>query len=119
MLIYNGNLDVIVNVAGTNRLVSSLDWSGQTEFGNSKRKNIWVWNEETGRGELAGYANSGGGLTYVVVRNAGHMVPISQPLWAHHLVTDFTHHVPGAERFAKPRQMQIKPNSQLSFLQCS
>lgn len=39
------------------------------------------------RSELAGYVNEGGGLTFVIVRNAGHMVPISQPLRAWDLVT--------------------------------
>ena len=119
VLIYNGNLDVIVNVAGTNRVVNSLQWSGKREFTNSQRKNIWVWNERTSRGELAGYANEGGGLTYAVVRNAGHMVPISQPLWARHLVTEFTHYIPGTERFAMPKNMKTKPNSSNSFENCS
>ena len=52
VLIYNGNLDVIVNVAGTSRLVNSLQWSGKGEFVKSERKSFWVWNPETGRGEL-------------------------------------------------------------------
>ena len=39
------------------------------------------------RGELVGYYTEGGGLTYLIVRNAGHMVPISQPLWAREIVT--------------------------------
>ena len=62
---------MIVNVAGTNRLVNSLKWSGQGEFSNSARQKIWVWNPDRSRGELAGYANDGGGLTYAIVRNAG------------------------------------------------
>ena len=52
VLIYNGNLDVIVNVAGTSRLVNSLQWSGKGEFVKSERKSFWVWNPETSRGEL-------------------------------------------------------------------
>ena len=71
VLVYNGNLDIIVNVAGTNRMINSLRWSGKNEFANSKRQNIWVWNEQTSKGELSGYANDGGGLTYAVIRNAG------------------------------------------------
>jgi hypothetical protein len=43
------------------------------------------------RGELVGYATEGGGLTYLIVRNAGHMVPISQPRWAREIVYQFTH----------------------------
>ena len=55
----------------------------------------------------AGYANEGGGLTYVVVRNAGHMVPISQPRWAHNMVTQFTHYKKGERtRFEKPAEME-------------
>merc|ERR1719312_218365 len=118
VLVFNGNLDIIVNVAGTNRMINSLQWSGKKEFANSKRDGIWVWNEDTGRGEMSGYANDGGGLTYAVIRNAGHMVPISQPLWAHHLVTEFTHHIPGTPKFQKPLQMGT-PNYSQSFVNCN
>ena len=52
VLVYNGNLDVIVNVAGTNRVINSLQWSGKGEFVKSERKNYWVWNPESNRGEL-------------------------------------------------------------------
>ena len=52
VLIYNGNLDVIVNVAGTNRVINSLQWSGKGEFTKSERKSFWVWNPDAGRGEL-------------------------------------------------------------------
>ena len=52
VLVYNGNLDVIVNVAGTNRVINSLHWSGKGEFVKSKRKNFWVWNTDTNQGEL-------------------------------------------------------------------
>ena len=52
VLVYNGNLDVIVNVAGTNRVINSLNWTSNGEFAKSKRKNFWVWNPDTGQGEL-------------------------------------------------------------------
>ncbi len=32
--------------------------------------------------------------TYLVVRNAGHMVPISQPLWARRIAKEFTRRRP-------------------------
>jgi hypothetical protein len=32
-----------------------------------RRKDFWVWNDITERGELAGYVNEGGGLTFVLV----------------------------------------------------
>ena len=40
--------------------------------------------------ELAGYAKHVGNLTVVLVRNAGHMVPHDQPLWALDLINRFT-----------------------------
>ncbi len=136
VLIYNGNLDVIVNVPGifflsvsrvkfskryflgTNRVVNSLQWSGKKEFLNSERKDFWVYNERSGQGELAGYVNEGGGLTYAIIRNAGHMVPISQPLWALDLVTQFTHlsATPASNRFEKPSE--IKPGPGVKFFDC-
>ena len=41
-------------------------------------------------GELAGYAKQVGNLTVALVRNAGHMVPHDQPLWAFDLINRFT-----------------------------
>ena len=41
-------------------------------------------------GELAGYAKQVGNLTVAMVRNAGHMVPHDQPLWAFDLINRFT-----------------------------
>ena len=39
--------------------------------------------------ELAGYAKVAGNLTEVLVRNAGHMVPLDQPKWAWELFNSF------------------------------
>ena len=110
VMIYNGNLDVIVHVAGTNKLVNSLKWSGRGEFLKSQRKTFWVHNERKGSDDLAGYVNEGGGLTVATIRKSGHMVPISQPLWALDLVTQFTH-IPGT-----PPSMRFnyKPHSKTS-----
>ena len=101
------------------RVVNSLRWSGRGEFVNSKRKDFWVYNEKTQRGELAGYVNEGGGLTYAIIRNAGHMVPISKPLWAWDLITQFTHlpATPKSKRFEKPSQ--IKPSPGVKFYDCN
>ena len=118
-MIYNGNQDVIVNVPGTNQMVHSLQWSGRGEFIKSKRKDFWVYNERSGRGQLAGYVNEGGGLTYAIIRNAGHMVPISQPLVAFELVTQFTHFpaTPLSSRFERPPE--IRPALGSKFRNCN
>ena len=69
---------------------------------------------------LAGYVNEGGGLTYVVVRNAGHMVPISQPRWAHDMVTQFTHYKKGEKtRFEQPEEMApLNSSDANTFVDC-
>ena len=46
------------------------------------------------------------------------MVPISQPLWAHHLVTEFTRNILGTPKFKKPHQIGKKNGSQ-SFRNCT
>ena len=118
VLIYNGNLDVIVHIPGMNKMINSLEWSGRGEFDKSERKTFWVYNDRTRQGELAGYVKEGGGLTVATIRNAGHMVPISQPLWALELVTQFTHisATPTSKRFEKPTQ--IRARSGTSYYSC-
>ena len=49
-------------------------------------ENIYFCNKE-----LLGYVQSAAGLTFVVIRNAGHMVPIDTPEWALRVVEDFLH----------------------------
>jgi hypothetical protein len=48
-------------------VLDALNWSGRGEFFKSKRKDFWVWNKDVERGELAGYINEGGGLTFALV----------------------------------------------------
>lgn len=51
------------------------------ELENSKRHQWKVGNE------IAGYVRTAGNLTQIMVRNAGHDVPIDQPEWALDLIT--------------------------------
>jgi len=121
VLIYNGNLDVIVHLKGTSELIRRLDWEGKKSFDESQKRSFLVWNEDervrTFNGdkccdklcqinELAGHWVSGGGLTFLVVRNAGHMVPISQPRWARALAREFVKRKEEGERFSDPPQMK-------------
>lgn len=50
VLVYNGNLDVIVHVMGTNKVVKSLSWARKEQFEASTRKIFWVWNEDDENG---------------------------------------------------------------------
>lgn len=85
VLIYNGQLDIIVAYPLTENFLQHLQWSGAKKYVTAPRK-IWKVGEE-----LAGYTKTVDNLTEVLVRNAGHMVPSDQPKWALDLITRFTY----------------------------
>lgn len=94
VLIYNGQLDIIVAYPLTVNFLKNLNWCGSPDYKTAQR-NIWRVN-----GQIAGYSKTvappkcSGSLTEVLVRDAGHMVPQDQPLWAMDLITRFTHNKP-------------------------
>ncbi|XP_034951298.1 venom serine carboxypeptidase [Chelonus insularis] len=88
VLIYNGQLDIIVAYPLTENYLKHLNWPKANEWQKATRK---VWKVKN---EIAGYAKTVGYLTEVLVRNAGHMVPADQPEWALDLITRFTHNKP-------------------------
>lgn len=85
VLIYNGQLDIIVAYPLTENYLYNLKWSGADKYAKTLRK-VWMVGDQ-----LAGYTKSVDNLTEVLVRNAGHMVPSNQPKWALDLITRFTH----------------------------
>lgn len=84
VLLYSGQLDVIVPYRGTVNVARALRWSGAERFGNATRT---AWYPV---GDVAGFATTYGPLTVLLVRNAGHMVPYDQPAWAHDMINRFT-----------------------------
>ncbi|XP_012270210.1 venom serine carboxypeptidase [Orussus abietinus] len=88
VLLYNGQLDIIVAYPLTENYLQHLSWSGAAKYKTAPRKQWWV------DGELAGFTKTVDNLTEVLVRNAGHMVPADQPRWALDLITRFTHNKP-------------------------
>lgn len=88
ILIYNGQLDIIVPYPLTEAFIESLNWSGASDYKNAPRQ-FWYVGEE-----LAGYAKVARKLTLVLVRNAGHMVPMDQPKWSVDLISRFTRNKP-------------------------
>lgn len=85
VLIYNGQLDIIVAYPLTENYIQNLKWPGAEKYKTAQRKAWYVGTE------LAGYSKTVDNLTEVLVRNAGHMVPSDQPKWALDLITRFTH----------------------------
>ncbi|XP_063389056.1 venom serine carboxypeptidase-like [Cydia fagiglandana] len=84
-LIYSGQLDIIVAYPLTLNYLQKLNFSGSEEYRTAKRS---IWRVD---GEIAGYAKQGGRLVEVLVRNAGHGVPMDQPRWAVDMIQRFTH----------------------------
>lgn len=85
VLIYNGQLDIIVAYPLTENYLKNLKWSGADKYAKASRK-LWMVGNK-----LAGYTKTVDNLTEVLVRNAGHMVPSDQPKWALDLITRFTY----------------------------
>ncbi len=73
VLIFVGQFDLIVNHIGIEKWVNRMKWSRSTDFQAAKRA-IWMVNERT-----AGYIQSGGGLSYIIVRGAGHVAAVDVP----------------------------------------
>lgn len=84
VLIYTGQVDIIVGYAITSHYLENLEYSSSGEFKNAKRYPYYV------DSELAGYSKTAGNLTDLLIRNAGHLVPYDQPVWALDMITRFT-----------------------------
>ncbi|ETN61052.1 vitellogenic carboxypeptidase [Anopheles darlingi] len=90
VVIYNGQLDIIVAYPLTMNYVTKLNFPARDDYLKATRH---IWRVD---GEIAGYAKEAGNLVEVLVRNAGHMVPKDQPKWALDLLMRLTH----GKRFA-------------------
>lgn len=73
LLIYAGEYDLICNWVGNKRWVENMQWAGRKRFAAAKSVPFKVGGVE------AGWRRSYGGLTFLKVYNAGHMVPMDQP----------------------------------------
>ncbi|XP_027206618.2 probable serine carboxypeptidase CPVL [Penaeus vannamei] len=84
VLIYNGQLDIIIAYTLTENFLKTLKWERSEEFKSSQR---YIWRVDDG---VAGYVREIPGFVQVMIRNAGHMVPYDQPKWAYDMISRFT-----------------------------
>jgi len=84
-LIYDGNFDIICNHSGVLDMINDLQWSGSDAYANAMRQVYYYDNRE-----VVGYLTKADNLNLLVVRNAGHMVPLSQPPYAQQMLEEFT-----------------------------
>ena len=90
MLVYSGQLDIIIGAPLTEQFLPTVEWSGKAAFASTKRA---VWEIHSCADPVAGYVqelpNEGGGFAYAIVRGAGHIVPADQPARAVDMITRF------------------------------
>jgi len=83
VLIYSGMLDFICNWVGGEDWTTQMPWSGQNQFSNT---NYTIWSVN---GKPAGEARTYENLTFLKVYQAGHMVPMDQPVNALDMLNRF------------------------------
>ena len=83
VFVYSGDKDYICNWKGGEAWTNRVFWSKQDEF-RTARYNRWVVN-----GEIAGEYKRSGKLTFMKVFDAGHMVPMDQPVRALEMFKSF------------------------------
>ncbi|XP_077980276.1 retinoid-inducible serine carboxypeptidase-like [Glandiceps talaboti] len=72
VVVYNGQLDLIVDTPGTEAWIQKLQWDGLSGFNKSRRKPLYV----TGKpGDTAAFVKSYDAFTFYWILKAGHMVP--------------------------------------------
>ncbi len=103
VMIYNGQLDIIIAVPITMQWVNQLNWIGTDELRQASRM---VWKVTDSDPEVAGYIKTANQNRFFLatIRNAGHMVPAEQPRAMLNLL----------ERFlaAQPKSFLLKENKE-------
>lgn len=72
VVVYSGQLDLIVNTMGTEQWIKQLEWSSLEDFNKSPRK-PWLCNNK-----MAGYVKKYKNFSFYWIMKAGHMVPADQ-----------------------------------------
>lgn len=71
--LFYGKTDTACNYVGGKTMAETISWKGQTTFANTP---LSTWEIA---GVEAGQVKSSGGLTFIQIEDAGHMVPMDQP----------------------------------------
>ena len=82
-LVYNGDADIMCNFLGDQKFVASLN---RKEMGDRRP---WIFNNQ-----VAGFVKEYDQVTYMTVKNAGHMVPSFTPGAALQMITNFLNNKP-------------------------
>lgn len=79
---YYGKTDTACNYQGGLNMANTISWSGQSGFAKT---DLSPW--KIGGAE-AGQVKTHNGLTFVIVEQAGHMVPLDQPAASSNIINE-------------------------------
>jgi len=91
VLIYNGQNDIILSAPNCENFISTLKWNDADGFASAEKV---LWKLSPTDATPVGYARQSNNFTYVVVRDAGHLLPQDQPEPAFDMITHFIDGVP-------------------------
>merc|ERR1712087_940103 len=75
VILHGGQMDgSVCNHMGNGLMLNDIYWSGREEFAEITQE-LWRVNSEN----VVGYRRAHKNLAYVVIVNAGHLVPMNQP----------------------------------------
>ncbi|XP_054157696.1 venom serine carboxypeptidase-like [Oppia nitens] len=83
VLLYTGNLDIIVSAPATENYIQTIQWSKTQQYSRAQRV---IWKVDN---QIVGYVKQVDRFVQAVVRNVGHLVPHEAPKAAHNLITRF------------------------------
>lgn len=87
VVVYSGKNDFICNYIGGSEWTNATRWNQQAAFTSAATVD-WLVN-----GAVAGQVKSGGGMTFIAVDGAGHMVPMDQPANALDILDRLVHNI--------------------------
>ncbi|GAA6086288.1 probable serine carboxypeptidase CPVL [Tachysurus ichikawai] len=86
VLMYSGQLDVIVAAPLTERFLPTVNWTGADEYKQAER---YYWKVQPSDTEIAGYIRQVEEFYQVIVRGGGHILPYDQPARSFDMIDRF------------------------------
>lgn len=86
VVLYSGNDDLLDSHRGTEIVIQNTTWAGQQGFVKPPQTE---WHIDGVEGGVSGVVHQERGLAYVLIRGAGHQVPLFQPNLALELLRQF------------------------------
>ncbi|XP_017281911.1 probable serine carboxypeptidase CPVL [Kryptolebias marmoratus] len=86
VMLYSGQLDVIVAAPLTERFLPTVNWTGAADYKMAPR---FHWKVQPSDTEVAGYVRQVGEFYQVIIRGGGHILPYDQPARSFDMIDRF------------------------------